>query len=965
MRVLVLQHAKEDIRGKVSRYMQEVRPFVFVGEIGKKTADGIWEMVCSQNEVDAVFVEPCKGEQGYAVRTFNNPDYEPALFDEIILFGQHQNIENNLFEYLLGKTDPVKSLMVHSIEAAVIAKEICLNGFMQGSLKVLAKKMEVDFFDLVSLVVFVTSIHDIGKIHPDFQFKMAHALAEKDLGKGNYYSFLLGEKLTNKTYEVDEKIDDCRHEKYAIDVLKRIMKNDSDFSEEIVTRRFTGIDLTTMAENIVKVVSYHHQGKDGSFFPIVNNVETWESVQNKFYYAMKSLFAPRCFRFDDKVEKYVDLFFYITLGIVMFSDFLASSGNVYSSTNNVKNTDNVDELKSYEKLCTVEAKEFMERNAFGSISIKNIDKFSDVFEDIKTPRPMQAEIQKLFSEIDPSSIASIIIEDVCGSGKTEAGMYGMVKTINSKEGNPGMYIGMPTHATAEALLPRFKSFCKAIGLNYKPEFYTAHSMFVENDPDLGQDEMEAWLNNQYYKMAYPFAIGSVDQAMSGVRKEKYSLLRFIGVMSKGILLDEVHAYDSYMLVIIEALLRFCFILENPVIMMSATLPCKMKKQLIKSVTGSDYAPISAYPLITVLLKDGTVLQRPVQCWHEEKEYNFAMHSYMNRPDKIATHVLNLASDGGCVGCVLNTVNEAIDVYEYIKAIKDDDIDVFLFHGRFFENDKEKKTKDITYLFGKQGKADGKRPKKAIVVSTQILEQSIDIDFDYLCTVLAPIDAVLQRLGRMWRHSSLGTYRERNKINCPLHIYVPWNSEMEGYGNSGKYIYGDSVLEETERVLRSLNNKVVIPNDIPTIVNEVYDHAAIKDNGMYAAVGNLNVGSSKYFTMDDNFVPKDLASTRYSEVKTVAVVFADQEDYAKMLNDDWNNDLCLKLLKERTISSVPFTKIQSANYIVGKKLLKDRIIVSCHYRDNLLVADNVSICYGDYGLEYRSREAKVQDRCLEM
>lgn len=959
MRVLVLQHAKENIRGQISRYMQEIRPFVFVGDIGKKVADGVWDMVCEQEGVDAVFVEPCKGEQSYSVRTFNNPDYEPVLFDNILLFGRRKNIEKDLFEKLKGKTDIRKGLLAHSIETAVIAREMILNGFLKGIFMSISQKAGVDFFDLVSLATFVASIHDIGKIHPDFQYELARSISAFFPEEVGYLSFLEGNKLLNKEYDISEKIHPCRHEKYGHDILKeRLFKKDPYFSLVKETPRGTFTNVTNIGKSIAKVVLYHHEGKGDDYSCITDKNDActvWEAVQDKFYNIMRSLYLEKEVSFQNKDE--TDMFFYVLLGIVCMSDFLASSGNVYSK-DTFENTDDVDLLKAYDEKCAYEAREFIRRNGFGEIAIKNPETFRELFSDFDCPRPMQEKMEELFQEYDSNDISFIIVEDVCGSGKTEAGLYGMTKMICNKNGYPGLYFGMPTEATAEASLQRYKDYCKNIGFTFKPEFCSGKSFLVENNPDVDQEEMESWLNTHYFKLLFPFSIGTIDQVMRGVRNEKYNLIRFNGVMSKGLLLDEIHAYDSYMINIIGKLLRYCFWLDNPVVMMSATLPSKTKRELILSATGNEYTPIEGYPLVTIVLKDGTVAQHEVPCWYESKTCSYKMLPYMLDTDSITSHLLSISSDGGCVGCILNTVDDAINVYSKIMEEKDDDLEVYLYHGRYFENDKEEKTKEISYLFGEKGKEEGNRPKRAIVVATQILEQSIDVDFDYMCVMLSPIDSVLQRMGRMWRHDPVGTYREAHKIECPLYIYTPEEVEKD-YGVSGKRIYSKSVLEETWRVLKDCNGKLILPRDTARIVNEVYNNATIKDRSMYADVGNIKIQKADEFTMDGTFVSGDLAASRYSEYDTIKIIMADPFDYDRVAEENVDKDLYFKLLKYRAISIPEYNRKYIGNkYVRGTGFLRDYYVLPCHNEGDVLVSDNDGIKYDNRGLSYMKDDIKI-------
>lgn len=112
--------------------------------------------------------------------------------------------------------------------------------------------------------------------------------------------------------------------------------------------------------------------------------------------------------------------------------------------------------------------------------------------------------------------------------------------------------------------------------------------------------------------------------------------------------------------------------------------------------------------------------------------------------------------GGDTLYIANTVGKAIKVYQLLEQAKPDDVSIRLYTASTTPENREKIGAELVYLYGKAGKAEGKRPQKTIVVATQIMEMSVDVDFDTEFLELAPIDAILQRIGRMRRHDDKGT-----------------------------------------------------------------------------------------------------------------------------------------------------------------------------------------------------------------
>ena len=289
---------------------------------------------------------------------------------------------------------------------------------------------------------------------------------------------------------------------------------------------------------------------------------------------------------------------------------------------------------------------------------------------------------------------------------------------------------------------------------------------------------------------------------------------------------------------------------------------------------------------------------------------------MNNEDEIVQDVLLKTQNGGCAALIANTVDNAISLYEKIKQSASPDTMVLLYHGRHTVEKKGEMTNKITKLFGIDR---GHRPKKAIVVSTQIMEQSIDVDFDYLFSYLAPIDLLIQRLGRLWRHFDKGTIREYMKIDVPVTIYIPNDKEMQfeynqRYGKSSFVYKHEEIMEKTLAELKNLpSSTIMIPSDVPSLTNRVYSNNKMKNAldkmaEFKAFARTLEKPSDDTFTLYQN---KEMIGTidimtRESDLITLSIALVEETMYNEIKQSNNDNkqvdfNICKNVLLEKTVN----------------------------------------------------------------
>ncbi len=390
------------------------------------------------------------------------------------------------------------------------------------------------------------------------------------------------------------------------------------------------------------------------------------------------------------------------------------------------------------------------------------------------PGPMQRWAGKV--EL-PDGPALFVVEDETGSGKTEAAAMLAHRLMAARRAN-GFYFALPTMATANAMfdrlgkaLPRLfadgetPSLALAHGArDLHPGFRSAMAGFDRADAGRGSNygdgdgaaEIAAsaacasWIADDRRRAFLADAgAGTVDQAILAALPSRHQSLRLLGLAQRVLVLDEVHAYDAYMQREIEALLTFQAALGGSAILLSATLPAAHRRGLADAFAeglGEDApAPLgeTAYPLATVRAR-GRAVETPVP-GRPGRGRRLPVR-FLRRPEDALAEVERAAREGRAALYIRNTVDDALEAHAELAARG---IEADLFHARFALADRLEIERRIVEAFGKASEAEGRAGK--VLVATQVVEQSLDLDFDAMASDLAPIDLLVQRAGRLWRH----------------------------------------------------------------------------------------------------------------------------------------------------------------------------------------------------------------------
>lgn len=422
-----------------------------------------------------------------------------------------------------------------------------------------------------------------------------------------------------------------------------------------------------------------------------------------------------------------------------------------------------------------------------------------------------------------------VIEAPMGMGKTEAALGAAYQLMAAGRAN-GIYFALPTQATSNRMHIRMNEFVKRIaGLPTGSRLIHGNSWLMDQtlalspvttdrnsaseDARTGRD----WFCSAKRALIAPFGVGTIDQALLGIVAAKHFFVRHFALAGKVVILDEVHSYDLYTGTLIDKLITTLEGLGCTVIVLSATLTGKRRGQIVPcSIDASDDAELP-YPLITGR-NEGLSVEPTSAKPPESRTLKVDFISV----EKAAEEAIKLARKGGAVLWICNTVDAAQKQYRRFMKLTENEFPVGLLHSRFPFWRREEIEAEWMERFSKEGKT----RCGSILVSTQIVEQSVDLDADLLITELAPTDMLLQRLGRLWRHerehrpvdkAQLFILEEEKNLD-ELRTAEP-ASIKKTLGGKGK-VYAPFILLRSLELWKA-QSQVAIPSQIRQLIESTY------------------------------------------------------------------------------------------------------------------------------------------------
>ncbi|MDO5562937.1 MAG: CRISPR-associated helicase/endonuclease Cas3, partial [Synergistaceae bacterium] len=361
----------------------------------------------------------------------------------------------------------------------------------------------------------------------------------------------------------------------------------------------------------------------------------------------------------------------------------------------------------------------------------------------------------------PEKNGLYIIEAPTGSGKTETAVS-IASTLVEQGYADSILFALPTQATANSMFERLENVAEKMypeGSNivlahgkskFNDGFKSLCARAAEGNGDEGLLQCSEWLATSK-KRAFLGQIGvcTIDQVLMGALPVRHNFVRTFATGRSVLIVDEVHAYDSYMNGLLDKVLMEQRKCNGNAILLSATLPVSRKMEIIKGWSEESDNELSLeYPLITNISPDHPLKEFIPDETPENKVVHIEMKITKDilPDDELLQRAIKYAERGFTVAVICNIVSDAQEVWHRFKSITED-VSVDLFHSRYTFSDRNSIENDVITKYGK-GRQEG---CGSILVATQVIEQSLDLDFDFMITQVCPVELLFQRLGRLFRH----------------------------------------------------------------------------------------------------------------------------------------------------------------------------------------------------------------------
>ena len=683
-------------------------------------------------------------------------------------------------------------LLYHMLDVAACAEGLWEHALTAEARAQLARDLNLNEDEARRLSVFLAATHDIGKASPAFQTKVP----------------TLREHLRALGYDFPDAAEDgTPHSVISAWVLQTWLR------ETLGWHRRT-------AHRLARVVGAHHgiwptsiqtSALKDQRLADVGRASLWAESRNALLETLsRVLNPPHDVRLPTDMEAQ-NRVFALLAGFITVADWLGSMEEFFPHEDRVFTAD------EYFPVARQQAQQAL--RATGWIQAWQEQGEPQPFEQIFpfTPNPIQAEAIRLAQDV--AHPALLIVEAPTGQGKTELALYLASSWLQARQGR-GLYIAMPTQATSNAMYTRLRDFLRRRYPDHTIPVVLAHGRADDVLPRLqgvgesGDDAVSAasWFLPRKRALLASFGVGTVDQALMGALQARHHYLRLFGLAHKVVIFDEVHAYDTYMERLFRRLLTWLRAVGTSVIVLSATLPRATREALVKAWSGPAHTLGSApYPRLTLVTAEQAV-EHPLPAPPERTVALGWLET--TTPEDVSIWLAEKLAQGGCAAVICNTVNRAQEVY---AAIQDrfPPQERLLFHARMPFAWREEKERSVLALFGKQAE---RRPHRFVLVATQVIEQSLDLDFDLMVSELAPVDLIIQRAGRLHRHP--GRDRPPDLTNPQLWLLRPGGHLTEPEFGPSRHIYAPYILWRTYLALWG-RRMLHLPTDTDSLIESVY------------------------------------------------------------------------------------------------------------------------------------------------
>jgi len=730
--------------------------------------------------------------------------------------------------------DNYHRLVYHSLDVAAVAKQLLADD--KPLTRTLAQFLELSPLQLQQLIVFALALHDLGKFASAFQALYQHNNPE------------LVTPESRKSYDGKN----YRHDRMGLYFWNDFLKSKSEdvFGQTLSSEQRSSL-LTLMRCSL----GHHGQPIDET---AIRSIRHFTEKHNR---EATQLFTSDIFKLiqpDLPYEKMASEIWRKKLeqvswqiaGIAVLADWIGSDATYF--TYNTKSTPLADYWRATQKTAS---RALAGTDLGRAPTVKpflSIEKYYGF-----KPTPLQSWAESVPIDDTPQLF---ILEDVTGAGKTEAALALTHRLMESGAAD-GFYFGLPTMATSNAMFSRIaKHYLQMLSTEQgKPSIVLAHgaremsdlfrnAVLSSNNPDshyhphdnTATAQCNQWLADSRKKaLLAPVGVGTIDQALLTVLPRKHQSLRLLGLHRKVLIFDEVHAADEFMFELLESLLGLHLHQGGSVILLTATLSHKQRSRLAaiwhKAVGLTPIAPQNkAFPLATKVSinPDQPLLEQALDS-RSDVCREVAVKFVHNTEDCI-TKVLESAGAGQCVVWVRNSVDDALAAFQLLQKKLPKPENCLLFHSRFILQDRKAIEKRVLDIFGKSSTHKDRDGK--VLIATQVFQESLDADADLMISDICPIDDLIQRTGRLHRHTR-NAQREhqlgiKDKRKLPaLWVHAPeWTSHPEPSWLREEFLNTQYVYRSPGRLwlgMRELLDlgSIKMPNNARQLIESVYGEDA--------------------------------------------------------------------------------------------------------------------------------------------
>jgi CRISPR-associated endonuclease/helicase Cas3 len=695
-------------------------------------------------------------------------------------------------------------LVLHLIDVSAAADAILMREPRQTRER-MAEIIGLPWEQARSWLLVLIACHDIGKACPGFQSKWEGVT----------------EVLSKCGLRIPPGVEKKSNHAYVSQVALAALLKERQWPEEL-------------ANLVADAVGCHHgeRASPNTLDRLEGNRKVmgnhdWDTSRRDLFNALLEVFKPQAIPSKEKLN---GPDFMLLSGLTSFADWIGSNEDWFP----YGILEDCDDLDAWWTRRREQAEQSLD--AIGWEPRCPLSPRTQAFEDTFhfVPRPLQQAVAKAVQEVSAPCI--LLVEAPMGEGKTEAAFFAHLE-LQRRLGHRGLYVALPTKATGNAMFERTLKFLRYQGTDRSLDLQLLHGATLLNDrfqklrfssiyDSEADGEIRAgeWFTHKKRALLSEYGVGTVDQALLTILPVRHQFVRLWGLANRVVVFDEIHAYDAYTGTLLIHLIHWLVAMGSSVILLSATLPPSFRRDLAKIVGTAIPEMEVEYPRLS-MFTTGTVEQS-----HFDADIARRQEIRLQgiAPDLPVIFQELEKHPSGMFLALLNTVQRAQDLYRlfpdgetlkhkghHVGKRLPNGTEVFLFHARFPADQRQKREDKALAVFGKEGKRGGRK----ILVATQVAEQSLDLDFDLIVTDLAPVDLILQRAGRLWRH-----HRETRPISEPCLLVAGLTGN--GPPPFGKPLWWECVYRE-DLLLRTWcllcdKRELTLPDEIDTLVQAVYE-----------------------------------------------------------------------------------------------------------------------------------------------